>query len=66
MPKRWRRRGSSLILSILLASLLAGCVVVIKNNWGHHIYIDKDYADSDLALKQEYEADIKTGAIRKK
>ena len=43
-----------LILTILLASLLTGCVVVIKTNIGRDIQVNKDYKDAALAVKQDY------------
>ena len=45
-----------LILGFLTATLLTGCVVIVKNYSGHHNVIDKEYKNADLELEQLYKA----------
>ena len=58
MSRKVTRRFSVLILSFLMLFFFTGCVIVLNNNFGHHIVVDKTNKADHTNIEKAYEGTL--------
>jgi len=58
MSRKTTRRFSVFILIFLILFFFTGCVIILNNNFGHHIQANKQHKIEDMEIEKAYEGTL--------